>query len=69
MPKRALVIANGEPPKKQLLQSLAREANLIICADGGANAALKAGIVPQAIVGDLDSIHAEALVRFRRVPT
>jgi thiamine pyrophosphokinase len=69
MAKRALVIANGEPPKKQRLQSLAREANIIICADGGANIALKFGIVPDAIVGDLDSIHAEAHVRFHRVPT
>ena len=69
MPKCALVIANGEPPKKQLLLSLAREANIVICADGGANAALKAGIVPNAIVGDLDSIRAEALVKFHRVPT
>jgi thiamine pyrophosphokinase len=63
------VIANGEPPKKQLLLSLAQEANIVICADGGANTALKAGIVPKAIVGDLDSIHAEALVKFHRVPT
>jgi thiamine pyrophosphokinase len=69
MGKRALVIANGEPPKKQRLQSLAREANVIICADGGANTALKSGIVPDVIVGDLDSIHAEALVKFHRVPT
>jgi thiamine pyrophosphokinase len=69
MPKRALVIANGEPPKKQRLQSLVREANIVICADGGANTALKAGIVPHAIVGDLDSIHTEALVKFRNVPT
>lgn len=69
MAKRALVIANGEPPKKQSLQSLARAANLVICADGGANVALKAGIVPDAIVGDLDSIHAEALVKFHKVPT
>jgi thiamine pyrophosphokinase len=69
MPKRALVIAQGEPPKKARLQSLAREANVIICADGGANTALKTGIVPDVIVGDLDSIHAEALVKFRRVPT
>jgi thiamine pyrophosphokinase len=69
MAKRALIIANGEPPKKQRLQSLAREANKIICADGGANTALKSGIVPDAIVGDLDSIHAEALVKFHRVPT
>jgi thiamine pyrophosphokinase len=69
MPKRALVIANGEPPKKQRLQALAREVNVIVCADGGANTALKNGIVPDAIVGDLDSIHAEALVKFHRVPT
>ena len=69
MAKRALIIANGEPPKKQRVQSLAREASLIICADGGANTALKYGIVPDAIVGDLDSIHAEALVKFHRVRT
>jgi thiamine pyrophosphokinase len=69
MTKRALVIANGEPPKKQLLQSLARESGVVICADGGANTALKFGILPDAIVGDLDSIHAEALVKFRKVPT
>jgi thiamine pyrophosphokinase len=69
MTKRALVIANGEPPKKQLLQSLARESGVVICADGGANTALKFGILPDAIVGDLDSIHAEALVKFHKVPT
>jgi thiamine pyrophosphokinase len=68
MPKRALVIANGEPPKKHLLHSLAHEANIIVCADGGANTALKLGVVPGAIVGDLDSIHPEALVRFHKVP-
>jgi thiamine pyrophosphokinase len=69
MPKRALIIANGEPPKRQRLQALVREAGIVVCADGGANTALKQGIVPDAIVGDLDSIHAEALVKFRRVPT
>jgi thiamine pyrophosphokinase len=69
MTKRALVIANGEPPKKQLLQSLARESGVVICADGGANTALKFGILPDVIVGDLDSIHSEALVKFHKVPT
>jgi thiamine pyrophosphokinase len=67
MAKRALIIANGEPLKKQRLQTLAKEANIVICADGGANTALRLGIMPDAIVGDLDSIHAEALVKFRRV--
>ena len=69
MPKRALIIANGEPPKKPRVQSLAREANIIICADGGANTALKYSIAPDVIIGDLDSIHAEALVKFHRVRT
>jgi thiamine pyrophosphokinase len=69
MSKRALIIANGEPPRKHLLQSLSKEADVIICADGGANTALKFGIKPDAIVGDLDSVHAEALVKFQKVPT
>lgn len=69
MPKRALIIANGEPPKKQHLYELIKEAGTIICADGGANTALKFGVTPNAIVGDLDSIHAEALVKFHRIPT
>jgi len=69
MSKRALIIANGEPPRKHLLQSLSKEADVIVCADGGANTALKFGIKPDAIVGDLDSVHAEALVKFQKVPT
>jgi thiamine pyrophosphokinase len=68
MAKRALVIANGEPPKKQRLHSLAAEAKIVVCADGGANTAMKFGIVPDAIVGDLDSIQAETLVKFHKVP-
>ncbi|HTY38263.1 MAG TPA: thiamine diphosphokinase [Bacteroidota bacterium] len=69
MARKALIIVNGEPPKKQRLLALARESRMIICADGGANVALKTGIMPHAIVGDLDSIHAEALVKFHKVPT
>ncbi|MEX0736931.1 MAG: thiamine diphosphokinase [Bacteroidota bacterium] len=68
MTKRALIIANGEPPRKQLLQTLARESDCVVCADGGANTALKFGILPHAIVGDMDSIHAETLAKFRAVP-
>jgi thiamine pyrophosphokinase len=69
MKRSALIIANGDPPKKQLLQSLVKAADFVVCADGGANIALKFGIQPDAIVGDMDSIHAEALVKFRRVET
>ncbi len=67
MRKQALIIANGEPPQKKRLALLVKQAGTVICADGGANTALKMGIIPDAIVGDLDSIHTEALVKFRRV--
>ena len=67
MRKHALIIANGEPPQKKRLALLVKQAGTVICADGGANTALKMGIAPDAIVGDLDSIHTEALVKFRRV--
>lgn len=67
MRKSALIIANGEPPQKKRLVLLAQQSGIVICADGGANTALKMGITPDAIVGDLDSVHAEALVKFRRV--
>jgi thiamine pyrophosphokinase len=68
MRKYALIIANGDPPQKKRLAMLLKHAGAVICADGGANTAFKMGITPDAIVGDLDSIHAEALVKFRRVP-
>lgn len=68
MRKHALIIANGEPPQKKRLPALLKRGPFVICADGGANTAVKLGITPDAIVGDLDSIHAEALVKFRRVP-
>lgn len=67
MKRSALIIANGDPPKKQLLLSLAQNSELLVCADGGANIALKNGLKPDAIVGDMDSIHAEAFVKFRRI--
>jgi thiamine pyrophosphokinase len=53
---RTLLICNGEPPSTALLRRLARRADNIVAADGGANAALRAGIRPDIVIGDLDSI-------------
>ena len=53
---RTLLICNGEPPPVALLRRLARGADRIVAADGGANAALRAGITPDIVIGDLDSI-------------
>jgi len=55
-PTRTLLLCNGEPPSRPLLRRLAASADMIVAADGGANAALRSGIRPDVIIGDLDSI-------------
>lgn len=64
----ALVLANGRPPAKRLLRRLSREVQLMVCADGGANAAARAGVRPDLIIGDLDSVTPGTLRTFRSVP-
>ncbi|MCW8850217.1 MAG: thiamine diphosphokinase [Melioribacteraceae bacterium] len=55
--KKALLLANGDPPKISQIKYLQKkEFNFIICADGGANSAKKINIIPNVIIGDLDSI-------------
>ena len=57
MPKAPLLlIGNGEPLRTQTLKELARQACFVLAADGGANVAMQAGIVPDLVIGDLDSI-------------
>jgi thiamine pyrophosphokinase len=67
-PRRALVLANGAPPAPAFLHALVRASDALVCADGGANTALAAGLQPAAIVGDLDSILPATRARFATVP-
>ncbi len=57
MPKsnKVLLVLNGALNKKFLVQ-IAKNYSFILAADGGANKCLKAGIKPDIVVGDLDSI-------------
>lgn len=57
---RALLIGNGETQEAVFLQKLARKADLILATDGGADRALSAGVRPDVIIGDLDSISPQA---------
>ena len=64
--KKCIVLANGKPPKKSLITFFQQKDFItLICADGGANSALKMKIVPDFIIGDLDSISLEALKKFK----
>ena len=60
---RAVIFVNGEPPTPQETQALIRPDDLIIAADGGARHVLAAGLTPQVIIGDLDSITADDLAQ------
>lgn len=64
--KSVLIIANGNPPKKQLLQSLVEESNCIIAADGGANICFENNIYPDYIIGDFDSINNKLKSHFKK---
>ena len=55
-PHRTLLICNGESPSRALLRRLASGADTIVAADGGANSALRSGVTPGVIIGDLDSL-------------
>ncbi|MEG8947441.1 thiamine diphosphokinase [Rosettibacter firmus] len=58
--KKCIILGNGNPPKKSLLNFLdSKGYSTLICADGGSNAALKYDIIPDVIIGDLDSIKPE----------
>jgi thiamine pyrophosphokinase len=65
--KRALILANGSPPNKRLFIQSLSSTDVFICADGGANIAARFNSKPHLIIGDLDSISKETLVRFRKV--
>lgn len=60
----AFLLCNGEVPSRKLARRLARSADYIVAADGGANAARQLGIRPQTIVGDLDSVRTTTISRF-----
>ena len=63
----AVIIANGCFPSHPLPLALIDAANYIVCCDGAADTAISMGIIPQAIVGDCDSISEENKKKFEHI--
>lgn len=59
---RAIIFVNGELPDLGAARSILKPDDVLIAADGGARHALKLGVIPTVIIGDLDSL-SEAEVR------
>lgn len=58
---KALIVAGGSPPSRELLEaSIKRGYDYIIAADSGARVLLEQGLSFQLIVGDFDSLDEES---------
>jgi thiamine pyrophosphokinase len=53
-----LLLLGGEGPRRAQLEEVLRAAGLVIAADSGFDLALRLGILPDLLVGDLDSVAA-----------
>ena len=63
-PISAVIIANGRFPQHPYPLSCIAKADYIVCCDGAANDFIAGGGMPDAIVGDCDSISAESRTLF-----
>lgn len=57
----AITLVGGGPVSKAELALAQRFAPRVVAADGGADHCLRHGVVPQAVIGDFDSISAAAM--------
>ena len=59
-----VILADGNYPEHEIPRDYLKNAERIICCDGSAEALLNEGMIPEAIVGDLDSLRKDIAKRF-----
>ena len=64
MNSNTVIVADGSFPEHRIPLGYLKNADRIICCDGSTENLLKAGFVPEAIVGDMDSLRKETADRF-----
>ena len=60
----AVILADGEFPTADIPLQILREAKFLCCCDGAAAKAIAQGFMPDAIVGDGDSLEPEFKIRY-----
>ncbi|MGB5896494.1 MAG: thiamine diphosphokinase [Ignavibacteriaceae bacterium] len=64
--KKCIILANGKPPRKSVITFFQKNGfDSLLCADGGADSAIRLGLTPDFIIGDLDSISKETIKKFK----
>ena len=69
MKNKIVIIGNGTINNINFHKNLLKDVSLIICADGGATNARKLDIIPDYIIGDLDSTSSKVLDYFKKHKT
>ena len=62
--EKIILILNGKIPNRENILSFLKNYDSIICADGAANKIINLGLVPDYILGDLDSIDKKNLRKY-----
>ncbi|MCD4817312.1 MAG: thiamine diphosphokinase [Candidatus Cloacimonetes bacterium] len=65
---KILIILNGQKNNSKYLKNIVNNIDFIIAADGGANSCSSLHLIPDIIIGDLDSISDEAKTNFSQIP-
>lgn len=61
-----VIFLNGNSPKREIAEVYIKKAKHIVCADGGANKAFGLKIMPEIVLGDLDSIKQSVLDHYKK---
>jgi thiamine pyrophosphokinase len=61
--RSALLVIGGNGPLAGVLSGLARTAGFVVAADSGLDSCIAAAVVPDLVVGDMDSLSDPALLR------
>ncbi len=67
MIKKAVVVANGAFPTNSIALEQLEKAEFIVCCDGAVNKLKGTSFVPNAIVGDLDSLNDEMKQKYDNI--
>lgn len=60
------IFLNGDLPNKKVVRNYINKDTFILCADGGANDISKYKLLPDAVIGDMDSIKSAKLSEFKK---
>ncbi len=64
-----VILVNGTVDSPQLHKNILSQSDVIICADGGANHAKRLDVIPDYVIGDMDSVEPKLLQQLQENQT